>query len=66
MPQIAEIKRRAPAAPEKKSGWDTFLERLAFWKIAKRNKAERAFIDAVNKRNAEWARKRAARQANQI
>jgi hypothetical protein len=67
MPQREETQQPAPCSQseEKKSGWDTFISRIAFWKFMRRRAAERAFIQAVNDLHPQWAAKRAAKRANQ-
>lgn len=47
----------------KTSSWTTFLRRLAFWKVAKKEKLDAMFIDAVNELHPEWERQRLKQKA---
>ena len=66
MPQPITTPHKEPARDEpKKTGWSGFLHRLAFWKVAKQEKLDRLFDEAVNDLHPGWERKRLAKKAVQ-
>lgn len=66
MPQPITKSHQEPVRDEpKKSAWGDFLRRLAFWKVAKQEKLDRLFDEAVHDLHPGWERKRLARKATQ-
>ncbi len=66
MPELMATRNKKPGRDERQEGsWSSFLRRLAFWKVAKQEKLDGLFTEAVNDLHPEWERKRLAKKAIQ-